>query len=129
MIQKQQATRASETSETERIEAVLQTSGLSTDLSSRIKANLDREDTFLVPAVAVLVSDSEQRSFNSKVIRNLGIFDSRLHLVGMYEAVQEQDETEQRLFREEIPSIPQYMIPRWKRKLYDPQAGLLEESQ
>jgi hypothetical protein len=47
----------------------------------------------------------------------------------MYEAVMEQGETEQALFQKEIPAIPRYMIPRWKRLLYDPQASVLEESQ
>jgi hypothetical protein len=98
------------------------------ELSFRSSQILRREDQFLVPAVALLVSDSEQRSFNNKVIRNLGILDSRMHLVGMYEAVQEKDEIEQQMFQEEIPAIPRYMIPRWKRNLYDPQAGLLEEA-
>jgi len=87
------------------------------------------EDTFLVPAVAILVPDAEQKSFNNKVIRNLGILDSRLHLVGMYEAVQEQDAAEQQLFQQEIPALPRKMIPRWKRTLYDKQAGVLEEAQ
>jgi hypothetical protein len=86
---------------------------------------LEREESFLVPAVAMLVSDSEQRSFNKQVIRKLGILDSRLHLVSMHEAVQ-SNEAEQRLFQETIPTIPQMMIPRWKRLMYEPRVGVLE---
>ena len=81
-----------------------------------------------MPAVAKLVSESEQKSFNNKVIRNLGILDSRLHLVGMHEAVWDlNDEKERKLFEETIPSIPQYMIPRWKRLLYEPTVGALNK--
>ena len=101
---------------------------MSADLASRVQHILKREDSFLVPAVAILTSVSQQRVFNNKIILNLGIFDSRVHLVGMYEAVLEQDEEERNLFKTEIPAISRHMIPRWKRLLYDPQAGALEES-
>ena len=83
---------------------------------------LQREESFLVPAVAQLVSDSEQKSFNNRVLRKLGILDSRLHLVSMHEAVQ-NNEAEQRLFQETIPAIAQMMIPRWKRLMYEPRVG------
>lgn len=85
---------------------------------------LKREETFLVPVVAQLVPDSEQKAFNNRVIRKLGILHSRLHLVSMHEAVQ-HDEAEQRLFQETIPAIPQMMIPRWKRLMYEPRVGIL----
>lgn len=78
------------------------------------------EKSVLVPAVAVLVPEAEQKSFNNQVIRKLGILDSRLHLVGMYEAVQELDRFEKDLFKATIPSIARTMLPRWKRNLYDP---------
>jgi hypothetical protein len=29
------------------------------------------------------------------------------------------------LFEKEIPMIPRYMIPRWKRLLYDPRTAML----
>jgi hypothetical protein len=84
------------------------------------------EDSLLVPIIARVVSESEQKSFNSQVIRNLGVWDSRLHLVGMHEAVWAMnDENERKLFEEAIPSIPRALIPRWKRLLYEPQAGAL----
>jgi hypothetical protein len=34
---------------------------------------------------------------------------------------------ERELFEEAIPSIPQYMIPRWKRLLYEPRVGILNK--
>jgi hypothetical protein len=86
------------------------------------------EDTYLVPAVAAIVPDKEQKTFNTKVLRGLGILDSRLHLVSMYEAVWEDKNNlkEKELFRQAIPSVPQMMIPRWKRKLYAPKTYMLE---
>ena len=78
------------------------------------------QNQFLVPAVTILVPEPEQESFNNKVLMNMGILDSRLYLVGMYEAVQESTLEEQDLFQQEIPMIPRYLIPRWKRLLYDP---------
>lgn len=115
-------------SEAERTEAVKTIASLATKLSNCIQTMIKMEDTLLVPAIAILVSESKQRAFNNKVIFNMGILDSRLHLVGMHEAVVEQGDTELELFQKEIPSIPRYMIPRWKRLLYDPQACVLEEA-
>lgn len=82
------------------------------------------QTTYLIPAIATLVPEPEQVSFNSKVLRNMGILDSRTYLVGMYEAIQ-GDTEEIELFEEEIPFIPRYMIPRWKRLLYDPKTSVL----
>jgi len=76
------------------------------------------QNEFVSPAVALLVPEREQSSFNTKIIRKLGILDSRLYLVGMYEAASNDDD-ELLLFKQEIPSIPQYFLPRWKRLLYD----------
>ena len=51
---------------------------------------MDRENSLLVPAIAALVPESEQKSFSDKVLFRLGVLDSRLHLVHMKEAVSEQ---------------------------------------
>jgi hypothetical protein len=89
---------------------------------------LSIEDGLLVPTIARFVPDKVQRQLNDRVIRSLGVWDSRLHLVGMYEAVWElNDEQEKQLFRKSIPSIPQRMIPRWKRLLYEPRVGALNQ--
>jgi hypothetical protein len=85
------------------------------------------EDTFLVPAVGAIVPVREQKSFNNKVLRRLGLLDSRLHLVGMYEAVWEDDNSkEKELFQQAIPGVSRSMIPRWKRKLYQPKTYMME---
>jgi hypothetical protein len=90
------------------------------------RSMLRKEDSLLVPAVARIVPESEQKSFNNKVIRTLGVFDSRLHLVGMHEAVWDLENiSEREIFQEAIPSIPRMMIPRWKRLLYEPRVGEL----
>jgi hypothetical protein len=96
-------------------------------MQSCAKTMMDVENYLLVPAIAKVVPESEQHSFNSKVLRSLGLLDSRLHLVAMYEAIEESWNTEEKaLFKQAIPSIPQMMIPRWKRKLYGPKAGVLD---
>lgn len=112
---------------TKRSEAASNVAQISSTLSMRTRDILTREERLLIPAIAALVSESEQKSFNNRVIRKLGIFDSRLHLVGMYDAVMETaDVIEEKLFEEIIPMVPRMMIPRWRRKLYEPQAGVLE---
>ena len=110
-------------------QAISQLLVLSQDLSSITKSIFEKEDKLLVPAVAAIVTSKEQKSFNNRVLRKLGLFDSRVHLVGMYDTVwddQYGNEMERKLFSEEIPSLPQMMIPRWRRSLYSPQAGVLD---
>jgi hypothetical protein len=86
------------------------------------------EDQLLVPTIASIVPERDQRALNDRVIRSLGIWDSRLHLVGMYEAVWElNDEGERELFHWSIPSLPRRMIPRWRRLLYEPRVGALNQ--
>jgi hypothetical protein len=100
----------------------------SAKLEECARSMMETEDTLLVPAVAALVPEREQKSFNNKVLGGLGLWDSRLHLVSMYEAVLVDKDSlkEKALFRKAIPSVPQMMIPRWKRKLYAPKTYMLE---
>jgi hypothetical protein len=100
-------------------------------MNSAIIANsthdmLRREETIIIPTIAQLLSEQEQKSINNLVIRKLGIFDSRLHLVGMYEAIQ-KNVNEQQLFQLVIPLLPQKLISRWKRTMYEPRAGALDK--
>lgn len=97
------------------------------ELETVARDMMETENTLLVPSVAEFVSESEQKSFNNKVLRNLGILDSRLHLVSMHEAVWESNITEEKeMFKKAIPSIPQRLIPRWKRNLYEPRTSVLD---
>ena len=121
-LQRKMLSRASGSrSREERLRAIEDVASISGSIVEHGRSMMQREDSVIVPAISMLVSEPEQKAFNNKVIRNLGILDSRLHLVGMYEAVKElKDPSEQKLFEETIPTIPQKLIPRWKRKLYAP---------
>ena len=100
----------------------------SASLEQYARSMMERENNLLVPAIAQIVPESEQKKFNNKVLKNLGLLDSRLHLVGMHEAVWESNiEKEKELFQKAIPSLPQMMIPRWKRNLYQPRTHVLDE--
>jgi len=88
---------------------------------------MEVENNILVLAISKIVPESEQHAFNNKVLRNLGLWDSRLHLVAMHEAIEESGDTDEKaMFEQAIPLIPQMMIPRWKRKLYAPRANVLD---
>ena len=88
----------------------------------------DLQDRLVVPVVARLVPTNEQSSFNFKVLRKLGILNSRIHLCGMKDAVWESgEEIEKELFNVKIPKIPRLMMPRWHRSLYEPKVGKLEQ--
>eukprot|EP00529_Nitzschia_sp_RCC80_P026245 CAMPEP_0113484748 /NCGR_PEP_ID=MMETSP0014_2-20120614/24127_1 /TAXON_ID=2857 /ORGANISM="Nitzschia sp." /LENGTH=349 /DNA_ID=CAMNT_0000378371 /DNA_START=207 /DNA_END=1256 /DNA_ORIENTATION=+ /assembly_acc=CAM_ASM_000159 len=111
-------------SERIRSEAVQVIADQSAQLEQTTRSMIEVEDKLLVPSIAKIVPEDEQKSFSNKVLRNLGLMDSRLHLVGMYEAVNDlegqSNVVEKDLFERSIPSIPQMMIPRWRRKLYEP---------
>jgi hypothetical protein len=112
-----------------RRDAMRKVAEIAATLSRRMRKVIDVENALLVPAVAMAVPEREQRSFNSKVIRKLGVLDSRLHLVGMRDAVWEcADARERELFEEEIPYLARTMINRWRRTLYSDKAGVLELS-
>ena len=99
-------------------------------LSSITESIMTREDRFLVPGLMKIVPSKEQKSFNNKILRNLGIFESRKHLIGMHDAVHDSlygNEEEEALFVQQIPSVARYMISRWRRTLYEPAAGMLDE--
>jgi len=99
----------------------------SSQLQQHAQSMRDIEETYLVPALALVVPEKEQKAFNTKVLRQLGLFDSRLHLVGMYETIHAttQKDEEYALFQQAIPALSRKMIPRWKRKLYDPKTYML----
>mmetsp|Transcript_11499 Transcript_11499/g.27454 ORF Transcript_11499/g.27454 Transcript_11499/m.27454 type:complete len:341 (+) Transcript_11499:390-1412(+) len=113
--------------ESRRAEAIAEVAKQSAELSNLVQRMISVEDTLLVPAIGAIVPTKEQKAFNNKVLMKLGLLDSRLHLVGMYEAVWEGDDSrEKELFQETIPGISRKMIPRWKRKLYQPKTYMME---
>ena len=110
-------------------EAIIQISQQSGSLSFLMKSIFKKEVQLLVPAVSKLIPAKEQIKVNNKILKNLGIFESRAILVGMIETLKDEEygnKEERDLFEREIPYIPRKMIPRWKRNLYDLQAGMLE---
>jgi len=113
--------------ESRRSEAIIEIADHSRELFNLVQRMMFIENTLLVPAVGVLVPAREQKSFNNKVLRKLGLLDSRLHLVGMYDTVwEENDSKEKELFTQAIPGVSRKMIPRWRRKLYQPKTYMME---
>mmetsp|Transcript_24417 Transcript_24417/g.43742 ORF Transcript_24417/g.43742 Transcript_24417/m.43742 type:complete len:341 (-) Transcript_24417:299-1321(-) len=85
------------------------------------------QETLIVPAISRVVPSKVQKSFNNKVLLNLGLLESRLHLVGMHDAVWESGiEDEKKKFVNEIPYVARVMIERWRKSLYIPKAGALD---
>lgn len=112
-----------------RTEALNNVARISATIYCRTRDIMEKEQSLLVPSVAALIPEREQKSLNNRVIRKLGILDSRLHLVGMHDAVIESNSpTEMDLFELYIPNLPRLMLPRWKRSLYEPKAGVLDLS-
>jgi len=112
-----------------RVHAIQEIVDRSAQLQSVAQRMMDTEEQLLVPAIALLVPEREQKSFNQKVLLKLGLLDSRLHLVGMYETLltdHNDNDKEQELFHKAIPALSRKMIPRWKRKLYEPKTYMLE---
>jgi len=117
-------------------EALLSVAKSASTLHSLLRSSYDIQERLIVPAVALYVTEKDQNAISFHVLRSLGIFESRKHLVGMREAVWEYTQSrktlsdaidERSLFNEVIPSIPRNLLPRWKRTLYDPQASVLDE--
>ena len=102
-----------------------------TQLITQLSHNLHQirtiQETLLVPAISLLISPKTQKSFNNRVLLQLGLLESRIHLVGMHDAVVESGvESERIAFEKEIPYVARMMIERWRESLYVPKAGMLE---
>jgi hypothetical protein len=112
---------------------------LSRELVDQLTYMRQIQEDIIVPALSKVVPSSVQKSFNTKVLLNLGLFESRVHLVGMYDTVWELNtdnssknnnnynssvdgEEERRKFEAEIPYVARKMIGRWRESLYRPKA-------
>mmetsp|Transcript_27509 Transcript_27509/g.58794 ORF Transcript_27509/g.58794 Transcript_27509/m.58794 type:complete len:279 (+) Transcript_27509:417-1253(+) len=99
----------------------------STQLLDRLVTMHNLHETLIVPAVSRVVPSKVQKSFSNKVLLSLGLLESRLHLVGMHDAVWESGVgAEKKLFESEIPYVARVMIERWRQSLYTPKAGGLD---
>lgn len=97
---------------------------LSTRLLDELHSMRTLQETLLVPAISQIVSSRDQKSFNNKVLFNLGVLESRVHLVGMHDAVFESgSEVEKEKFQKEIPYVARMMIERWRKSLYAPKGA------
>jgi len=100
---------------------------LSRQLAEQLSPMRNLQEILIVPAISRVVPSKMQKSFNNKVLRNLGLLESRLHLVGMHDAVWESGvEEEREKFETEIPYVARMMIERWRKSLYIPKAGALD---
>ena len=97
---------------------------LSTRLSDQLHSMRNLQEKLIVPAISQVVSAGEQKSFNNKVLLALGLLESRVHLVGMHDAVWESgSEIEKKKFQKEIPYVARVMIERWRKSLYAPKGA------
>lgn len=78
-----------------------------------------------MPLVAAYVDSKEQESFNRRVILGLGLLNSQIHLVSMYDAIKDRSK-EIEMFRSQIPRFAQLTLPIWRSRFYAPKAGCLE---
>lgn len=125
MTQVSIATNAVESRE-RRTGALTQVAQQAAAIATLTQSMLDREVQVVLPIVARIWTESEQSVLNGRVIRSLGLLDARLHLVGMSEAISDNNSNaveERQLFQRVIPGLAQSLLPRWKRTLYDPRAG------
>lgn len=95
-------------------------------LRDQAQSMLDTERAVLIPLICCHIPANEQNELNGAVLRRLGVWDARLHLVGMYETCC-RSPREYAIFQRRIPKLAQRMIPRWKRLLYDPVMGNLPD--
>jgi len=72
-----------------------------------------------VPFVAAYVKTKTQEAFNNKVVTNLGLLDSQIHLVSMCDAIS-HDDVERNLWKLQIPKIARSVLPLWRKRLYRP---------
>mmetsp|Transcript_10404 Transcript_10404/g.21745 ORF Transcript_10404/g.21745 Transcript_10404/m.21745 type:complete len:346 (-) Transcript_10404:19-1056(-) len=102
-------------------------SQLSTKLSKQLNVLRNLQESLIVPSVARIVPSGEQKSFNNRVLLKLGLLESRVHLVGMHDAVWESGlEEEKEMFESDIPYVARMMIERWRKSLYLPKAAALD---
>eukprot|EP00903_Cladosiphon_okamuranus_P020728 g19033.t1 len=101
------------------------------DLAEELEAKAARlarvQEAAIVPATAAYVTSKQQWKFNDKVIFSLGLVDAQVFLVAMHDAIK-SDREEFNKFRKNVPKFARALIPTWRRVLYLPRAGCLEET-
>jgi hypothetical protein len=82
------------------------------------------QDSVFVPYIAAFVSHKEQEVFNRMVINRLGVLDSQVHLVSMYDTICGIPK-ELKLYEDQIPRVLRAVLPVWRKRLYLPRAKFL----
>ena len=83
------------------------------------------QETFLVPFISAYISKKEQNKFNRKVLSSLGLLNSQIHLVGMFEAIKNNPQ-EMTVFNNQMPSVARALIPVWRSNFYNPRTSCFE---
>lgn len=94
-------------------------------IKTNIIATKSIQDDIIIPYITSHISTSQQEIFNNRVINKLGLLDSQVYLVSMYEGIKEYPE-EILLYHSQIPSIALKLLPFWKKRLYLPKTQCLE---
>jgi len=80
------------------------------------------QESVFVPYISAFVSRKEQEVFNRQVISRLGIVDSQVHLVSMFDAVRNQPK-ELRMYEAQIPRMLRALTPTIRKRLYLPRGA------
>ena len=83
------------------------------------------QENYLVPYISAYISKREQGKFNRKVLSSLGLLNSQIHLVSMYEAIKEKPE-EIKIFNKQMPSVARALIPVWRSNFYTPRTSCFD---
>ncbi|CAM9553906.1 unnamed protein product [Pylaiella littoralis] len=107
--------------------ALLRCADLAEELGARAARLARAQEAAIVPATAAYATSKQQWKFNDKVIFSLGLVDAQVFLVAMHDAVK-HDREEFNKFRKNVPKFARVLIPTWRKVLYSPRAGCLEEA-
>lgn len=80
------------------------------------------QESIFVPYISAFVSRKEQESFNRQVISRLGLVDSQVHLVSMWDAIRGQPK-EIQMYEAQIPRLLRAVLPVWRKRLYLPRGA------
>ncbi|CAM9370484.1 unnamed protein product [Scytosiphon promiscuus] len=107
--------------------ALLRCADLAEELEAKAARLARAQEAAIMPATAAYVTSKQQWKFNDKVIFSLGLVDAQVFLVSMHDAIK-PDREEFNKFRKNVPKFARALIPTWRRVLYLPRAGCLEET-
>ena len=80
------------------------------------------QESVFVPYISAFVSRQDQEVFNRRVISRLGLLDSQVLLVSMWDAIQGQPK-EIKMYEQQIPRLLRVVLPVWRKRLYLPRGA------